>query len=423
MSQGAALRILVVLPLYGGSLPVGRYAARALKELGHQVRVFEAPEFYTAYEAFKGLGVGSERLEYLENSFLSVVSQAAWAQAEAFGPDLVLAMAQAPLNRQVLTRFKREGVPTAMWFVEDFRLFTYWRAFAPLYDFFAVIQGRDFSRELSALGVTNVLYLPLAADPGFHRPLDLTGVERRKFGSDVSFMGAGYPNRRRAFRRLVNLDFKLWGTEWDGEPALEPLLQLGGARVSPEDCVKIFNATKINLNLHSGVGSESIVTGGDFVNPRTFELAACGAFQLVDKRGLMADMFAPDELATFSDMKDLEAKIDHFLTRPGERAEYARRARERVLAEHTYAARMQALIDFVASRLEGWPKPRAGAGKDLEGLSPDLKAKLAALLTELELSSDTGFEELVTAIRGRQGKLSDVETAVLFLDEWRKQYG
>ena len=38
-----SLRILVVLPLYGGSLPIGRYCARALSSMGHAVRVSVAP--------------------------------------------------------------------------------------------------------------------------------------------------------------------------------------------------------------------------------------------------------------------------------------------------------------------------------------------------------------------------------------------
>jgi spore maturation protein CgeB len=417
------LRVLVVLPLYGGSLTVGRYAVRALEELGHSARVFEAPDFYTAYEAFKGLQIGSDRLEYLENSFLSVVSQAVAAQAEAFRPDLVLAMAQAPLNRQVLARFRREGVPTAMWFVEDYRLFTYWRAFAPMYDFFAVIQGEDFLDELYRMGCDNVLYLPLAADPSFHRPLELSGVERRKFGSDVSFMGAGYPNRRRAFKRLTGYDFKIWGTEWEGEPALEPHLQMSGARVSAEDCVKIFNASKVNLNLHSSIDPNRPVAHGDFINPRTFELAACGAFQLVDERTLLEDLFEPEEIAVFSDMDELEEKIDYFLTRPEEREAYARRARERIMAEHTYAHRMQSLIDFVSLRLPDWPRRDTGPERDFPDMPPELGQKVYSLLEELGLPSDIGFEDLVTAIRGRRGRLTDVETAILFLDEWRKQYG
>jgi spore maturation protein CgeB len=59
----------------------------------------------------------------------------------------------------------------------------------------------------------------------------------------------------------------------------------------------------------------------------------------------------------------------------------------------------------------------------MQDFPPGLREKLGALLKQLDLRPDTGFEELVTAIRGRQGKLTDVETAILFLDEWRKQYG
>ncbi len=142
-------RILLVLPMYGGSLPVGRYCGNALRELGHMVETFEAPGFYGAFSALKTLRVGTDRLDYLENSFLQVVSQAILAKVEAFAPDLVLAMAQAPLSRQALKRLRRDRVPTAMWFVEDHEVFPYWQAFAPLYDLFAVIQKGEFPRKLA----------------------------------------------------------------------------------------------------------------------------------------------------------------------------------------------------------------------------------------------------------------------------------
>jgi spore maturation protein CgeB len=62
MSPRPLARILVVLPMYGGSLPVGRYCAKALSELGHLVDVFEAPDFYGAFSALKNLRVTSDRL-------------------------------------------------------------------------------------------------------------------------------------------------------------------------------------------------------------------------------------------------------------------------------------------------------------------------------------------------------------------------
>lgn len=417
-----SLRVLVVLPLYGGSLPVGRFCVEGLKELGHTVEVFEAPSFHSAFSALKDLRVTTDRLEYLENSFLQVVSQAVLAKVETFEPDLVLCLAQAPLNRQALKRLRKDGVATAMWFVEDYRLFTYWRGFAPFYDFFAVIQHEPLLSELRDIGVDNALYLPMAALPSMHRKLELSPAEQRKYGSDVSFLGAGYPNRRIAFRQLTHLDFKIWGTEWDGEPLLERHVQMKGARISSEDCVKIYNATRINLNLHSSVDARELVSGGDFVNPRTFELAACGAFQLVDRRTLMGDLFADDELVTFGSMEELLDNIQTYLGDESARVAVAEKAKARVLRDHTYTARMRTLTEFIASRREGWPAPRKESDALPADIPAELREELAALMQRLGIPADAAFQDIVWAIRQQNGQLSSVETAVLFLDEWKKQY-
>jgi spore maturation protein CgeB len=414
--------------MYGGSLPIAERCAKALKGLGHLVEYFPSPQFYSAFQAVKECRVSSEGRDYLENSFLQVVSQAVVSTADEFKPDLVLCLAQAPLSRRALKKLRGDGVPTAMWFVEDYTLFTYWRAFAPLYDFFFVIQGEDCLNAIYDIGVDNVEYLPLAADPDFHTPLELSPAERKIFGSDVSFLGAGYPNRRRAFHELTGYDFKLWGTEWDGDPILAPHLQRGGARIEPEEVVKIFNASKINLNLHSSVQAEELVPAGDFVNPRTFELAACGAFQLVDKRELMPELFKTDaglddELVTFTSMAELKEKIDYYLCRPEEREAAAAKARERVLKDHTYAARMQSIIDFVASRLSDWPKPRTAEPTRFAEWPDAEREQMQSLLEDLGLPEDVDFDDLVWSLRQRQGVLSPLETTILFLDEWRKQYG
>ncbi|WP_092161415.1 CgeB family protein [Maridesulfovibrio ferrireducens] len=422
MNSNKILRILVVLPLYGGSLPVGRFCVAALKEMGHLVETFEAPEFYDAYNALDNLKVTSDRHQYLQNSFLQVLSQAVLAKTETFEPDMVLSMAQAPLTHQALKRLRRDKVVTAMWFVEDFRLFTYWQSFAPFYDVFAVIQKDPFFDKLKEIGVENTLYLPLAAHPEFHKPLDINSIDTRKYGADVSFMGAGYPNRRMAFRKLIHHGLKIWGSEWDGDHVLDKYIQLGGRRVSSEECVKIFNATKINLNLHSSINADELVSGGDFINPRTFELAACGAFQLVDHRKLMSEAFSDGELAYFDSLEDLDNKIGYFLHHPEERDSYAERGRKRVLADHTYAIRMQTLIDFTSKRVSGWPKDRCTDNIFGQDFPEDLKNNVLKLIEKLGLPIDVSFEDLVSSVRMQQGELSALDTAILFLDEWKKIY-
>ena len=423
MDAPRGLRMLVVLPMYGGSLPVGRSCAAALAGLGHTVEVFEAPAFHSAFTALKALRVTSDRLEYLENSFLQTVSQAVAAKVETFCPDLVLALAQAPLSRQVLKRLRRDGVATAMWFVEDHRLFTYWQAFAPFYDLFAVIQKEPFFEKLAAIGQKNVLYLPLAADPAVHRPLALTPVERRRYGAEVSFMGAGYPNRRLAFRELAGVDLGIFGSEWEGDTDLAARVRLGGRRVDTEETVKIFNAATVNLNLHSSLSTDDPVPGGDFVNPRTFELALCGAFQLVDRRTLLPELFDDDELAQFGSLPELKERLAYFLAHPEARAAFAARARQRALTDHTYATRMENLLAFAAARLPDWPRRSRDASGALAALPEAMRGEVAALLSRLSLPVDVCFDDLIWAVRSRQGELTPLETSLLFLDEWRRQYG
>ena len=99
----------------------------------------------------------------------------------------------------------------------------------------------------------HAMYLPLAALPGFHRKVELTPEQRREYGADLSFLGAGYPNRRVAFRTLLRRDFKIWGSDWEGDELLAPRVQRRGARISAEESVLVYNAAKINLNLHSSL--------------------------------------------------------------------------------------------------------------------------------------------------------------------------
>lgn len=416
-----SLRILVILPMYGGSLPIGRYCAAALCGLGHTVRLFEAPLLYPAFTGLKGLGLTPAQTVPLENSFLQVVSQAIWAQVQSLEPHFVLALAQAPMSRSLLQRLRRAGVRTAMWFVEDYRIFNYWRTYAPLYDAFAVIQKEPFLSELARIGQAHALYLPLAALPEFHKPLELSLAEQKEYGSDIAFLGAGYPNRRLAFRPLAGRDFKIWGSDWEGESLLAGNIQRQGARISEEESVKIYNAARVNLNLHSSLQGGDLVSHGDFVNPRTFELAAMRAFQLVDQRSLLDELFAPDELATFTSMNEFYAGIDYFLAHPEEREAYARRARERTLREHTYERRMDALLDYLEAELGPWPHSEPVQAVPPE-LDPQLQEELAQLMRKLGLGPHAAFDDVLARLREQSGALSDLETSLLFLDEWRGQY-
>ena len=343
--------MLVVGPIYGGSLGIARSAARALGRLGVDARLFDASDYGPAHVAFERLALDPVTRRTFLGEFATLVGKSVVAVAREWRPDLVFALAQAPLDPSALQQLRALDIPTAFWFVENGRVLRYWRQMAPHYDRFYAIQPGRFLEQLADVGATGPSYLPVACDPESHRPVDLTEDECSHFGADVSFAGSAYLNRRRMFAKLTDCGLRLWGPDWtdagfagcvEGEPK----------RFSLDEMTRIFAATKINLNIHSANHVDGCDPDPDYVNPRTFELAASNAFQLVDEREPLSALFTSDQVVTFRTIEELRDLIAHYLADDGERRRVAGRARDRVLAEHTYADRLQRVLkEMIAPEL------------------------------------------------------------------------
>lgn len=348
--QGGQLHVAVVGPIYGGSLPIAKYVVTALESLGHRVSWIDHSLHRASYDAF-GAYRDARHQQAMQGRFAEVLSLSTITHLSEDPPDLVLAIAQAPLTLAVLEHLRKKKFLTAMWFVENYRHLTYWQQLAAGYDYWFVIQQAECQEAFKRAGARDVGYLPMAADPAVHRPLALTDAERAEYGADLSFVGAGYPNRRALLPRWLSKDwsFKLWGNEWEGAADLAPVLQRSGARIDTEACMKVFNASAINLNLHS-CGGDALDPQADFVNPRTFELAACGAFQVTDERALLPDLFTDEEIVRFRRTEDVPALIRMWLDDPSGRRTVAEAARQRVLRQHTYGHRMKALLAAIGLR-------------------------------------------------------------------------
>jgi spore maturation protein CgeB len=417
------LKILVVYPLYGGSLPVAQYCSRALQALGHDVETFDSSRWYEAYRSLQHITDQTVHTQQLQGMMTDLLAEAIVARALKCEPDLVFVLAQAPLNQSALLRLRKFGFPTAFWFVEDFRVMPYWRQVAPLYDHFFCIQQGEFIQQLREAGCHSTHYLPMACDPAIHKPLNLTAEEQRTYGSDVSFMGAGYYNRRNFFQGFLDFDVKLWGSDWEGCSPLKRVLQRDGARISTEESVKIFNASAINFNLHSSPYHEGVNPHGDYVNPRTFELAGCRAFQLVDHRTHLPDLFrVGEEVICFSTMAEARQLTSYYLSHATERDAIAARAQARALKDHTYERRMHGMVEAVFQREHRrFTQRRNGenttqhllgkAGEDVE---------LRQLLERFQPQAGVDLETIIGHVKTGQGELSDCELTFLFLQEFKK---
>ncbi len=419
------LDIVVVPPLYGGSLPVAKACASAFRSLGHRVREVDLSPFLPAYREILRASEDdrlSARGSRLIASLIRVIGETVLSDFEIDPPDLVFALAQAPLDEPTLERMGQLGVTRAFWFCEDFHVMSYWRDISRFYDTIFHVQPDDFSGPLREAGVHG-FPLPMGFDPELHRPItpDPEAVDR--YGCDLSFIGAGYHNRVQLLQSLFSQGLRIYGTEWPMTRPFQRVMPEPNQRQSSENSNLIFNCTRINLNLHSSPWCDGVNPAGDFLNPRTFELAGARAFQLVDVRRDLPNSFEPGvEVETFSDVNECRKKIRYYLEHEDERREMAEHAYTRALNEHTYRHRMELAIQALeAAPVPLVPRsrllPTAGAISSHLGDDEVLGQVLQRLNPETVIDSHS----IALAVSAGKGPLSREEKILLLMCELRSE--
>ena len=417
-------KIAVLGPFHGGTLPTATYTYQALQRMGQRVRGIDVSGFNDGFMLLEQFVKNEARHGAMRGQYVELVSQVLLESLSEKPIDILICMAQAPISAKALTELRNRGVITVLWFVEDYLRFTYWREMAKYYDFVFTIQKGECIEKIKAAGAGEVHYLPTACDPYFHIPLELSKEDKERWGSPISFVGAGYHNRVQTFASMANYPFKIWGSEWPNGKPFDRLVQEESRRIKPEEYIKIFNATDVNLNLHSSSERDGVDPSGDFVNPRTFELAACGAFQLCDDRQLLPELFeVGKEIITFSSREDMREKIAYYLARPEERKAVCDRARARILKDHSYDRRIEQMLATVYASKYETLRQREGTSpwgemiRRAEG-DPELQERCQRAMARGE---EPALDGLIADIVTGKGKLTETEQKLLFMHHVKSQ--
>ena len=196
--------------------------------------------------------------------------------------------------------------------------------------------------RLLELGARRAEPLFWAADPEFFSPQP---VEK---DVDVFFYGYGDKFRRDWMRDLVGepsrlapeLDIGLGGLDFRGDT--------GGARLLGVVPFNVFaraiSAARVNLNItrrpHATVPASSTA--------RPFELASSGAAIVSNPHAGIERWFEPGrELVIVEGAEEAAAVYRELVSDPAQAEGLGRRARERVLDEHTYGHRARRLLELV----------------------------------------------------------------------------
>jgi spore maturation protein CgeB len=198
-------------------------------------------------------------------------------------------------------------------------------------------------RELGARRTEAVHW---AADPELFHPHDVPKE------SDVFFYGHSDKFRRdwmreligEPSRRLGDVDFAVGGYDYRGDTGTARML----GRIPFNAFPRAIASARINLNVtrrpHATVDASSTC--------RLFELAACGSAIVSNPLAGIERWFEPEhEIRVVADAEGAVSAYRELLADPGQAEELGRRARERVLDEHTYAHRARRLLELLDLRV------------------------------------------------------------------------
>jgi len=154
-------------------------------------------------------------------------------------------------------------------------------------------------------------------------------------------------NSRKVMRRIMSdllpteHELAVYGTNWRG---LIDERHIAGEHVPNAQLRGAYSSAAIVLNDHWDDMREH-----GFVSNRIYDALACGAVVVSDDLPELQARFA-DAVVTYSSRDELAGVIERLLHSPQEREQRGRRGRELVLGAHTFAHRVDQLLEVIGGQ-------------------------------------------------------------------------
>jgi spore maturation protein CgeB len=206
----------------------------------------------------------------------------------------------------------------------------------------------------------NTYYCPTAGDTQECGRIPRDFLDE-KYKSDILFLGAIYPNRRKLLESIIpfieenKLSLKICG-HVHYMPKSSPLWKyVYDARTIPHiETVKYYNGAKIVLNMLRDTTWNPRTKSGknphnrskftaDSLNPRAYEVPLCQSFMLLEDNRIEAkEVFTDTEVGFFSNEESLIERLQYFMFGKGKPKinDMIIKAYNKVSTKHTYLHRM-----------------------------------------------------------------------------------
>ena len=302
------------------------------------------------------------------------------------------------------------GIVTINWFCDDhWRFERYSSLWAPCFRW-VVTTAESAVSKYAQIGYHNVIKSQWACNTFLYRRMSLP------LEYDVTFIGQPYGQRRKVIEQLRNagIHVRTWGQGWDS------------GRTSQDEMIRIFNTSRINLNLTAAYGAHAeneqesvsckrhhlwrllkhvpfttarkasstgctqIPPQSEFAQPtvpkpawpaghtteqikgRNFEVPGTGGFLLTENAAHLEDYYKLGvEVVNFHSTEEMIEKVRYYLAHEEERAGIAEAGYQRTLKDHTYQQRFREIFSQIG--LTDLAAPIDGAQRVVTGQTQEVR--------------------------------------------------
>ncbi|MEW6416967.1 MAG: glycosyltransferase [Nitrospirota bacterium] len=307
------------------------------------MKAFERAGLKTAYFAYmlKGRFAFVEKDKHLKKISHSVINKRLLREVRQTRPYILALFKAGPIEADTLWEIRKKTDTIIINIMHDNPIVMgNFSAIAPCHFYF--VKDTYVLECLKRIGFKNIYYLPQGTDPHLRKPMQLSAEDTKIFGADLMLMGSRYPYRERFIEDLVSFKPVIWGKEWARTKNPEIIKLYKGRSVWGIDKTKAICGAVICLNPHHPIND---IKG---TQSRTFDIAACGSFQLAEFKEDIKNLFKiGEEIICYQTIDELKKYIQHYLAHPDERKEISNAGYKRVLKDHTFDNRVRQILDFV----------------------------------------------------------------------------
>ena len=227
---------------------------------------------------------------------------------------------QNQIKDNTLDKIGKLGSKVVAWFTDDHWRFDNYSRFVAKHVFCAITTDRDAYKKYRNLGI-NVIRSQWASNPHYYKRIPTD------FKYDVSFVGQNYGNRANFLKFLKNkgIRLKVFGKGF-------------GDYLEFNNIIKIFNESKINLNLSGSSANNRIKQ----IKGRIFEVPMCGGFLLTEYvEGIEEYFHIGKEIECFKDKYEAIDKINYYLKNEEKRIKIAEAGYITSHEKHTWEKRLR----------------------------------------------------------------------------------